>query len=383
MPFDDNPNKLYTPAHLARFHKHKDYIRFRHPDEPECAADTPPEMYNSWVYALRLKHGNAHAEIPMFGLGYTGRIPHISDPEAPTTAAGRHDGDNAELISFARSQLMVASRATEAWVTVGERNMVYRGRGGRGRPRHRNRHYNPPVDTYFGRGSNKRGRSDSPDERDVRRREDSGHYTHRREDSGDRYTHRREDSGDRYTHRREDSGDRYTHRRDVSLDTRTYREEESVDARSDADYNVRDERRVSGRGDENPRARHDSPPYRRPSSAEMDEVSRRDLEQQFSKFQEKRDAENAAIQRAREAKRAPAQASEDVEMTLAAQDLVDVSVSPKDKGKQKAVEPIFVASSSTAATPKPANDLDFLDTLWALDDEGNELPALPNPDDEL
>ncbi|KAJ7757606.1 hypothetical protein B0H16DRAFT_1457767 [Mycena metata] len=101
----------------------------------------------------------------------------------------------------------------------------------------------------------------------------------------------------------------------------------------------------------------------------MDEVSRHDLEQQFSKFQEKRNAENAAIQRAREAKAAPVRASEDVEMTLAAQELVDVSVSPKDKGKQKAVEPIFVASSSTAATPKPANDLDFLNTLWALDEE--------------
>ncbi|KAJ7757607.1 hypothetical protein B0H16DRAFT_1457769 [Mycena metata] len=47
MPFDDNPDKLYTPAHLARFHKHKDYIRFRHPDEPECTADTPPEINGS------------------------------------------------------------------------------------------------------------------------------------------------------------------------------------------------------------------------------------------------------------------------------------------------------------------------------------------------
>ncbi|KAJ7017665.1 hypothetical protein C8F04DRAFT_1278993 [Mycena alexandri] len=230
---------------------------------------------------------------------------------------------------------------------------AYRGRGGRGRPRHRNRHYNPrdTVDTYFGRGSNKRDRSYSPDERSVRRRDESDN----------RSTQHREDSPNDRTRRREDS----------------------LDSRSDAGHTLREESRDSGRGDVTPRVRRELSPYHRPSSAEMDEVARRDLEQQFRRFQQKRDVENAAIKRARETKAAVARASEDVEMTPAAQELVDDSVSPKARGKQKAVEPIFVADSSTATPGKSTNDLDFLDTLWALDEDGNALPPLPSsPENE-
>ncbi|KAJ7446629.1 hypothetical protein FB451DRAFT_1188721 [Mycena latifolia] len=332
---DENFTGLYTPAHLASFRKYATYVRAYEGDAPPIA---PPRMYNIWVYQLREKYGNLR-ELPPFSNDYTGDIPGLSLDAArgaSTTTAG---ADFA--MRFAESQLAIANRASNAMMDQAERASV---RSFRGRGRFRNwKPTNRSIDTYLGTAYAHTTRGHSPAESTAGRKHD------RSPSFEDRAVRRRRER----SYSRES-----THHRSVS---------------------------PAERGRHAARS-----PYRRPSSRSMDETARRSLERDFRVFQKARDdeiARKASIQKSRTAAPTTVTMSHDVVMTPVPEilnpdrDLIDLS-EPANSGKGKQKDPAEGPGlPSTSKTSAQADDA-FLKSLFALDDNGNIFPPLPESEDE-
>ncbi|KAJ7881682.1 hypothetical protein B0H13DRAFT_1891259 [Mycena leptocephala] len=383
--FDDNPKKTWSRAHLTRFRNYRDYVRKRS-DDDETPLVQPPTGYDDWVFQLRAIYDSDRPELPPFSLDYEGAVPNVNSPVdtpalAPVPAFTPSTSEDFARI-FMQNQMAFVSRATNMALNMGETmamrsSFQYRGRGRN--PGRNNTYSTRQVDTYFGPTIGlKRTRSRSPDERVVRRRDHSEERDYR------------SDAGRVY---REDS--------------REYRSQAGPSHRSDSrDYARSSTYRSPSPGDHTPRGRRDDrTPVRRPSSRSMDAVARRSLERQLRNFQKDREADLAK-------KRQHERASEDVEMTPAPphvpEDLIDLTDPARletslrspvydpatDKGKKKdpAEGPGLPATSTSggnsavSGTVDPA-DLAFLELEgidWALDEDGNALPALPtNPDDEF
>ncbi|KAJ7240361.1 hypothetical protein B0H12DRAFT_1074827 [Mycena haematopus] len=180
--FNDNPSGDWTPAHLAILHRHASYLRaadrYNHPGTEQ------PEQYNSWVYEVKEANEGVR-DLPPFTDDYTGKIPRkrVDRREGINASA---DGSATDfLVEFARGQLDIQrqqadlqNRAAFAMFDQGVRAGKTFKRGGA--PRGCGRTIPRRVDTYYGRAyengpeaGEKRGRADrseSPEERRVRRR---------------------------------------------------------------------------------------------------------------------------------------------------------------------------------------------------------------------
>jgi hypothetical protein len=353
----------YTNAHLARFHTYADAVRDDTTDKLLPKPDF--KQYNIWVYDLRQAYGN-HRELPRFSPDYDGDVPRqpvtansstkgrTTHGEVPANSTGQSFAEQ-----FALHLMPVVSQATLAMIDQGRAASRITSNNAKRGGKHGNFFGARPsykVDTYYGKGSEyggstsgKRGRTISPEERHTRARRDSRSPS--RSEVPDHY---RSSSSSTFRSPSPEPGDRTPRGRRVT--------------------------------------RSPEPIRRRPDSRTEEEAAKRSRERlgrELDIFQKQRLREIDARQR-KEAEDAHAAAksasvtvhSEDVEMTPApAGDLIDLATpetAPKDKGKgkEKAVD-LEEGAGTSGGLDAPESDLDFFDTLWAMDENGNILPPLP------